>query len=296
MSNMPTTNLSIIITTYKNIPLAAQCMESVVRSCSSSPNLTYEIIISDSATTETKMNELEQIQHRHARRITNILVHRDNIGYPKAVNAGLRNAHGEYLLVMNSDTVVLENAIPDMLSYLEEHPEVGILAPQLLNPHGDILASTYKFYRWYTIPLRRTMFGKLPHAQKHLVQFEMLDWNHQATQAVDWIQGSVMMLSRKSLNSIGLMDENIFLYFEDVDWCKRSWEHNLRVVYHPNAKVIHHHARESAGKRGIFSVFSNDKLRVHLKSALYYYRKYWRDNPFPKSYHDLLPHSSSPQP
>lgn len=281
--------LSIIITTYKNLPITAHCLESVISSCAQIPD--FEIIISDSESTTKKTELLKNIQKKYPDKITQIIENKNNIGYPKAINAGIEQSTGRYLLIMNADTIVLHEAIPKLLKFLKNNPDIGILAPQLLNPDRSIMASCYKFYRWYTIILRRTFLGKLPWAKKHLAEHLMLDWDHQSTRDVDWIQGSVMMLSRENFQKIGTIDTNIFLYFEDVDWCKRSWEKGLRVTYYPEAQIIHYHERESAKKEGMLSVFTNTMTRTHIKSALYYIKKHWRNNPFPKTYKELLPHS-----
>lgn len=280
-----TIDVSIIVTTYKDLDLAQECIRTIIKSIT---DATYEIIVSDSATTPAKEKQLNNIQ-QEAQRITHIITNPNNIGYPRAVNAGIEKAKGNIIVAMNSDILVHNDAVQRMIDYIQQHEDIGVLAPKLLNIDGSIMPSAYRFYRWYTIPLRRLALGKLPWAKQHLNKFLMLDWDHSTTRDIDWIQGSVMMLRRSTIEKIGPMDANIFLYFEDVDWCRRAWESGLRVVYYPTAVMTHHHRRESANKKGILSTITSPMTRIHIRSALYYMRKNWK-NPFPKDHKQLIPH------
>ena len=92
---------------------------------------------------------------------------------------------------------------------------------------------------------------------------------------VDWIMGSAMMTTRKNIEKIGLMEENFgFLYFEDVDWCRRFWEKGLKVVYYPYARMYHYHGKGSASQSALGAIFLNKLTREHIKSALKYFWKY----------------------
>ena len=89
-----------------------------------------------------------------------------------------------------------------------------------------------------------------------------------------------MMTSRKSVEKVGEMDENFYMYFEDVDWCRRFWEVGLKVVYYPYAKMYHYHGKGSASMNPVKAVFFNKLTREHIKSGLKYFWKYFgKPNP-----------------
>lgn len=275
--------LSIIVNTFRNIPLAKKCIGTIIESCKG--KIEFEIIISDSQTTPEKKQELESIKKQYPE-ITSLQTNKENTGYPKSVNVGIRAANGDAMLVMNSDILVHNDAIPKLYNYIKEHSEIGIISPKLLNIDGSVMESAYRFHKWYTIIVRRTFLGKTQYGQKHIQQFLLRDWDHKSIRNVDWVQGSAMLLRKETIKKIGVMDENIFLYFEDVDWCRRSWESGKSVVYFPNAIMTHYHKQESKGKNAIFSMLGNKMTRVHIKSYLYYLKKY-KNNRFPKSYKEL---------
>ena len=175
--------ISIIVTTYKNIPLAERCVQSIVKSCGTT--IAFEIILSDSVSTAKKTEALQRIKKNYSTVISQIITNEKNIGYPKAVNAGIEKAKGDIFLIMNSDILVEKDAIPVMVNHIQQHSTVGVLGPMLLNIDKSIMASAYRFYQWYTVLYRRTVLGRIPHAQKHLRSFLMQNWDHQDTRDVD---------------------------------------------------------------------------------------------------------------
>jgi GT2 family glycosyltransferase len=92
--------------------------------------------------------------------------------------------------------------------------------------------------------------------------------------------GSAMMTSRKAVEKVGLMDDNFYMYFEDVDWCRRFWENGYKVVYYPLARMFHYHGKGSASQSALKAVFLNRLTREHIKSAVKYFWKYFgKPNP-----------------
>ena len=86
--------------------------------------------------------------------------------------------------------------------------------------------------------------------------------------------GSAIMVSRKALDAVGLMDEKFFLYMSDVDWAKRFWENGFKVIYYPQSEMYHYHKRESKGHFSLLDIFMNKQSRLHITDALRYFRKY----------------------
>jgi GT2 family glycosyltransferase len=132
-----------------------------------------------------------------------------------------------------------------------------------------------------TIIYRRTFLGKMGFAKKHLDWFLMKDYDHKSIKEVDWLMGSALMVSRKAVEKVGLMDPHFFMYMEDVDWCRRFWENGYKVIYNPESKMFHYHGKGSAKGGVLRSVLSNKLTWIHISSAIKYFWKY-RGKDFPK--------------
>ncbi|MDP2918332.1 MAG: glycosyltransferase family 2 protein, partial [bacterium] len=199
-----------------------------------------------------------------------------NSGFGTAINWGINNAPeaAEYLLFLNPDIIIQGNALEKMLEFMAKRQDVALLGPKLLNPDLSGQNSCRRFITPQLILYRRTFLGRFSFARKALKHFLMEDIDHNKTQEVDWIFGACMMVRRSAIEEVGLMDERYFLYFEDMDWCRRFWEKGWKVCYYPEAKMIHYHRRESAAESG-FSVLFNRAARIHIASAVKYFIKFF---------------------
>ena len=257
--------LSIIITSYRNPAVLRLCLESLKKNvlCDN-----YEILVLDSSTEESMETMMREIFSD-----IRFFPHSDNLGFLGLVNEGINNAKGNYFLILNDDIVIKKNSVDLLLEYLRENPTVGILGPKLLNFDGKTQASCFRFYTPLVILLRRTPLGKLRLSKKKIEHFLYKDKYLNKPLDVDWIMGSAMMTSRKSVEKVGLMDKNFFMYFEDVDWCRRFWENSLRVVYFPYAEMYHYHRKGSATQNVFMAIF-NRLTRNHIQSVIKYFWKY----------------------
>ncbi len=257
--------LSIIIVNYKTPALLKLCIKSIQESLL---NIPYEIVVVDSATQE----ESEELIRFDFPEVI-FLPFKENVGYAKAVNAGVKIAKGDPVLILNPDIIVTKDSIKKMVEFMNSYPKVGILGPQLINFDGTTQDSCYRFVTPEIILYRRTFLGRFPWAKKKVVHYLMKDWNHKSKKEVSWLLGAALMVSRAALDKVGLMDERFFLYFEDVDWCRRFWQAGFKVVYFPYAKMYHYHQRSSAAHRGLLGVFDK-ATRIHIHSAIKYFQKY----------------------
>jgi GT2 family glycosyltransferase len=258
--------LSIIITSYKNPELLKLCIDSIKKNISFSD---YEIIVADSETEE----KIELLLREDYPDII-FLPSRENLGFGGEVNSGIKKSQGKYILILNDDIVVKKDSIESLLKYGRNHSEVGIIGPQLLNFNETFQPSCFRFLSPFTILYRRTFFGRLPFAKKHLDRFLMKDFNHKEIREVDWLMGSAMLIKRSAVDKVGLIDRRFKMYMEDTDWCRRFWENGYKVIYYPHSQMYHYHRRGSAGE-GILSLILFNKLtRLHIQSAIKYFLKY----------------------
>jgi len=259
--------LSIIITNHKTPELLCLCLQSIKDAAA---DLSYEIFVFDAeADEETGLEIKEKFPE------VKYEAFRENTGYGKIVNIGLKKATGQYLVILNADMVLTKNSLNAMVLYLSSRSEIGVLGPQLLNLNGSIQESCFRFHRLSTILYRRTLLGKTNFGQREISRFLMRDFNHQETKEVDWVMGTAVMTSRLAIDKVGLFDERFFIYFEDTDWCRRFHQKGLKVVYYPEAKMYHYHRRVSKKSGGLADLFVNKYTWIHIISALKYFWK-WR--------------------
>ncbi len=265
--------LSIIINSYKNPELLKICIESVKKNAK---NINHEIIVSDSATEEdTEMMMREDYPE------IKFFPFRKNVGFQALLRKGIEESGGEYLLLLNGDILVSPGSIEKLLDFIKENPEVGLAGPKLLNFNGKLQYSCFRFYKPITIVYRRTLLKRFKFARRHLDWFLMKDYDHKEPKEVDWLMGSALIISRSAFEKVGHMDSRFFMYMEDVDWCRRFWENNLKVIYYPQAKMHHYLGKGSDGGGFFRSLLFNKLTWVHIFSAIKYFKKYY-GKPFPK--------------
>ncbi|PIT97803.1 MAG: glycosyl transferase family 2 [Candidatus Andersenbacteria bacterium CG10_big_fil_rev_8_21_14_0_10_54_11] len=257
--------LSIIIINYNSGALTRACIASILQQ---ELPFTVEIIVVDNASADESVSLL-----RDEFPDITVIANDQNRGFGAGVNQGLTAAHGSYILILNPDIVVLPEALPRMVQYMNVHPDIGVLGAQLIYPNGHLQYSCFRFYTPMTIVYRRTPLGRLRSGRQAVLSFLMQDVDHQNPIDVDWLMGSCLLLRAAAVRKVGGMDERFFMYFEDVDWCRRMWEFGWRVVYFPHAQLSHYHQR-SSDHGGLLGVFTNWTVRAHITSALKYFWKY----------------------
>lgn len=257
--------LSIIVVNFKNPPLLRLCLKSLENSIS--PDFTKEIIVVDIASSIETRNVISELQNIKG------VYFRENIGYTRGVNEGIKASSGDSVFIINPDIIPTKGAIESMNKFILDNDDVGLLGPQLLNFDGSVQNSSFAFYSPLTIIYRRTFLGFLPWAKKELSRFLLLDNDKTKILETDWVMGSALMTTKEAIRKIGYMDENLFLYMSEVDWAKRFWENGYRVIYFPEAQMYHYHRRGSKGKFDIFDIIKKE-TRWHIIDAIKYFRKH----------------------
>ena len=259
--------LSISINSYKNPELLKLCIDSIKKNIS---GIDYEIIVADSETQEeTEMMMREEYPD------VKFFPFRKNVGFQVLFKKGIVESSGKYILALNGDILVTKGSVEKLLDFIEKDPQIGIVGPKLLNFNNTLQSSCFRFYKIITIIYRRTLLKRFGFAKKHLDWFLMKDYDHVEPRNVDWLMGSALLFSRESAKKVGPMDHRFFMYMEDVDWCRRFWENNLRVVYQPQSLMLHYHGKGSDKGGLLRSLLFNKYTWIHIISAAKYFRKYW---------------------
>lgn len=255
-------NLSIIIVNYKNKDKIKNCLKSIATSDLN--GLTYEIIVIDNASGDDLADLKTQIID------FKLIQSTVNLGMGGGNNLGIKEARGEFVVILNPDTILKPSAIKILYNYIKNNPEVYIVGPKLLNPDLTLQYSCSHFPGFWTPVLRRTFLGRL--FPKYLDWFLMKNSSHDIIQEVDWLMGSCLIIRKEGF--LGFDDKNFFMYFEDVDICRRAKEAEKKVIYNPEAEVIHCHARESAKHPWYLAILLDKITREHIKSWFKYFKKW----------------------
>lgn len=251
-------DLTILIVSYHSLQPLKGFFESYRRHPIAA---SHEILVLDNAPGDGTAAYIER-EFPEAR----VLPMKGNLGYARAVNAGIEAGRGRHFLVINPDVELNDGGVDQALAYLEAHPEVGIVGARLLNRDGSLQRSARRFYTLLTILLRRTPLGRMQPDHPELRRHLMLDDDLERARPVDWVMGAWMLARREAVELVGAMDGRFFLYFEDVDWCYRMWAGGYEVHYFPDAAFVHTYER-SSGRL-------NRTLLYHLRSFLSFYDKW----------------------
>lgn len=185
-----------------------------------------------------------------------LIKNKRNLGFSKANNQALRRAQGEYVLLLNTDTKIVNNALKELVDFAESKNDLGIAGPKLLNPNGQPQPSTAPFY---TLPVTLlSLFGG----------DKFLRCSPSKTAKVAWVSGACFLIKKSVTDKIGLLDENFFMYVEEMEYCYRAKKAGFQVYFYPHAEVIHHvRGSSKAGKqKAIWGIY---------QGLIYFYQKHF---------------------
>ena len=225
-------DVSVIIVNWNTRDDLRECLRSLHPSLHQ--GLQVEIIVVDNASWDDSVAMVKR-EFPDVKLIENRL----NEGFGKAHNRAALIAQGRYLMLLNSDARAHPGALKDLVDYADAHPDVGIIAPKVLNPDGSLQYSCRRFPVYEAGLFRNTILGRLFPQNRFVRDYLMTDFDHAHTADVDWVSGCAMMIRRETWHQLGGFDEWFFMYCEDVDLCWRAHEAGWRVVYHPEAVVTH---------------------------------------------------------
>lgn len=259
-------DLSILIVHYNTPRLLRQTLKGLVRFA---PTCSHEIIVVDN---NPKARVVDEIKREFPE--VKVVLNSENIGFGRGMNTAAAVAEGRNFLIFNPDIAVVDDSIDKLVRFLDEHPEVGAVGPKLLSPDGLTQCSCYRFATPLTVLARRFPFAKrIPFLKKELERYLMSDFDHETTKEIEHILGASLLVRRTAWEKLGGFDPAYFMYFEDQDLCRRLWNHGWKVMYLPEAKMVHYHRRETAEGNFLAQLF-NPLTKFQIKSALYYFKKF----------------------
>lgn len=235
-------DLSIIIVNYNTKELLNGTIESVV---STIKNLEYEIIVSDNGSTD---RSIEMVKGKFPQVV--LIENGKNLGFSKANNIAINRCSGRYVLLLNSDIVVLNDCIEKCLNYLNENKDAGALGCKVMLANGKLDHACKRGF-----PSPEASFYYMLHLDKLFLnnrkfgQYTLNYLNENTINEVDSLTGAFMMVRRETFEQVGLLDEEFFMYGEDIDWCYRIKNAGWKIVYYPEAEIIHYKGGSSKRKK-----------------------------------------------
>lgn len=250
-------DLSIIIVSWNVADYLQACLDSILRH---QPALQIEVIVVDSASSDQTVQRVRE----HYPQVT-LVEQTENLGFVRCNNIGLQMARGRYVLLLNPDTEVLDDALARMVQYLDAHPQVGIVGPHTLNTDGTTQPTRRRFPTLMTGFFESTWLQK--YAPKGLLErYYVADQPDDAVIEVDWVQGSALMARRAVYEQIGGLDESYIMFSEELDWCRRAKDAGWGVVYMGTAHIVHH------GGKSTSQVHARRDIYFHTSKVRYFRR------------------------
>ncbi|NUL81741.1 MAG: glycosyltransferase family 2 protein [Armatimonadetes bacterium] len=223
--------LTISIVSWNAPEHLAKCLETIRLQQTS---FEVETIVVDNASSEGNAERVRR-DFPWAR----LIVNAENLGFGAGHNKAIEAANGEFVFVLNPDTVLHDGALETLVQFAEEHPEAAIIGPKHLSPLGDLQYSCRTFPNPVAAMFRNTPLGRFFPNNRYTRDYLMTDWDHSSPREVDWVSGAAMLIRSDWLKAHGGFDERFFMYCEDVDICKRAWESGWKVLYCPLASLTH---------------------------------------------------------
>lgn len=256
---MPDFELSVTICSWNTREDLRACLSSLE---SIRDEASFEVVVVDNASHDGSGDMVAE-----AFPWVRLLRQKRNLGFTGGHNLAIAERRGRHGMLLNSDTIVHPGALRTLLEYFGANPQVGVAGAKLLNPDGSLQYSCRKFPNPVAALFRNTFLGKLFPKNRYTRDYLMQDWPHDEPRDVDWVSGAALIARGEVWDEVGLLDDSLFMYCEDVDICKRAWAAGWRVSYVPQAVITH------AIGRSTDQIVNRSIVRFH-RSMFRYYMKH----------------------
>jgi GT2 family glycosyltransferase len=225
-------DVSVIIVAHNTKQLVHDCLESVY---DQTDGITFEVIYVDNASTDCSTEVVTQAFPRVI-----IIQNKDNKGFTAANNQAIEIAKGRYVLLLNSDTIVLDNAIAKTVKFADEHPEAAVVGCKVLNPDKTIQRNCFMDHSILNFLLSSTYLHKIFSKSRFFGREWMSWWDYNEDREVDAVKGCYAFVRKEAIDQVGPMDDTYFFYGDDADWCYRFRKSGWKVLFTPDPQIIHY--------------------------------------------------------
>ena len=254
--------LDVLLVNYNTAALLEPMFTALCQS-SSADELRYLLV--DNASVDNSLECLASICPEAL-----LIANEHNVGFGRANNQLIEHLQGKYALLLNTDAFVAADTLSKTLDYMEAHLDCGVLGVRLVGREGDLQPSCRYFPTPLNVFVARTGLARL------FPWVKMVDdmaWDHASVRECDWLPGCYYLIRREVIDRVGLFDPRYFLYYEEVDHCKRVKQAGWKVVYYPHTTVVHI-GGESAKSVGELNAASRQISKLQIESELLYFRKH----------------------
>jgi GT2 family glycosyltransferase len=255
--------LSIIIVNWNVRELLRECLNSVF---SDFQEPSGEVIVVDNASKDSSVEMIRAVFPQ-----VKLIVNRDNYGFAKACNQGIKVARGRYLFILNPDTLVKPGTLPNIINFMESNPEVGIGGCYVFYPGGKPQSSFYRFPTLLTYFSRMLSFFRILPINRFTQNFFWEYKDNNISGKVDRVLGGAMVVRKETVEQVGGFDEAYFMYSEELDLCYRARQVGWEVSTIPHTEIIHYHMQ--SGLQNIREITFHS-----FKSDFIFFKKFYPAN------------------
>lgn len=261
--------LSVIIVTHNTETLIPSLMGSLFTSLKHWGRKA-EVVVIDNASNDGTRTLIKKEFLK-----VKLIENKDNYGYAKANNQGIKIAKGVYILLLNSDIILNSDVLTKMISYLEKNPEAGVVTCKLILPDGNIDPACHRGFPtpWASLTYflgLENLFPKIPLFSQYHLWFKSLDTIHE----IDSPSGAFYLIRKKVIDSIGLLDEKFFMYGEDLDWSYRIKKADWKIIFNPQAQITH--LKKQSGLKSLDLKTRENTLKAFYQAMKIFYDKHYQ--------------------
>jgi hypothetical protein len=223
--------VSIVILCWNDKVVIANCLRSIYANTRSTE---FEVIVSDNGSTDGSVKFI-----REHYPLVRVIENRENLRFAKANNIGIRASRGEYILILNPDTIIHDGTLDKLIMFADQNAEAGAFGCRVLNPDGTYQVSGRPFASLRREWIAALYLRPLGHLSDQFSSDTYTGWNGETRRTVDWLSGCFILVRGELLRRLGGFDEQFFYYYEDMDLCHRIWAAGYPIIYTPEMTIVH---------------------------------------------------------
>ncbi|MBN1341545.1 MAG: glycosyltransferase family 2 protein [Phycisphaerae bacterium] len=250
-------DVSVIVVSWNTRALLRECLASVFDRAGP---VRFEVIVVDNGSRDGSPDMVSQ-EFPRVRLIRND----ENRGFAAANNQGIAVAGGRYVLLLNSDTTVLDEAIARAVVFSDEHPDTAVVGCRTFLPSGQLQHNCFQFPSLLNLLLSMSRLARRFPRSRFFGRQRLTWWDYDTPREVDAVAGCFMLVRREAIEDVGPMSESYFMYSEDTDWCWRFRRSGWKVMYTPDATIVHVHRGSSSQSSTGMHVLERRSLLLFLE-------------------------------
>jgi GT2 family glycosyltransferase len=237
-------DVSIIVVAWNVRELLFKCLKSVYEE---TKDIEFEVIYVDNASTD---GSVEMVRNQFP--TVRVIENDENKGFIIANNQGIEISEGRYVLLLNSDAIILENAIAKTVKFADEHPDAAVVGCRVLNPDGTLQRTCAMYHSILNMFLSATYLYKIFPKSRFFGREGMTWWDFNDVREVEVVYGCFSLVRKEAIDQVGLMDPRYFVYGDDPDWCYRFHKAGWKILFTPEPQIIHYGGQTTRKKADRF--------------------------------------------